>query len=83
MPYSIIHKNEVKDFVFIQQNEFTYAVYLRASGKKRELLGQVFKIRRKWTVVGGNPKNKFNRTDGFATRLDAAFFLVRLMGYDS
>ena len=82
MPISIVHEGEVKDYVFIKQNEFTYAFYLQPSGGKRKLVGQIFKGRRKrWSAVGREGGNKMNRVEGFASRYDAATYLLRLSGH--
>lgn len=78
--YSILVDGTHRDLAFrhkrpivLGKSACVYSVYV---GEK--LWGQVFDMGRSWTAVANKP-GELNLMDGFATRLDAAFYITKYM----
>ena len=72
--YSIIHDGKVLDYRFIKRK--TDTVF-----KCGEILmGQLFKIGKRWSAVSCYPTT-YGVIKGFATRLDAAEYLIQVFNY--
>jgi hypothetical protein len=72
---STIVDGAVLDWRFKKRNAFTFAFYIGDI-----FVGQIFKMRRRWSVVGKSP-NILCPIDGLASRADAAELLLKLEGF--
>ncbi len=79
--YSTVENGEVLDWHFKRSkaNEFQYTFWIGEA----TLVGQIFKMsRNRWSAVSPYPmEGDLHHIDGFASRHDAAEFLLRIRRY--
>ncbi len=74
--YSIVLDGKVLDYRYKKMNDFTYAFYVGDI-----YVGQVFRMRKgRWACIG-NKANDLCPVHGFADRLYASEFILKLGGY--
>jgi len=74
--YSMVHEGKVLDWMFVRHNQADSPAYNFYAGEI--LLGQIFKMRKSWTLVSTIPGVQVRHTAGFASRNNAATHAVEI-----